>query len=74
MPAKRANLLGETFGLLRGRIKKPTDKIMREIDKELWGIEPKLSKKTRDAIEKAKERIRKGKFVTESDARKRLKL
>lgn len=34
--------------------------------------EPELSKETIDAIEKARERIRKGKFVTEAEAKKRL--
>lgn len=34
--------------------------------------EPELSKETIEAIEKARERIRKGKFLTEADARKRL--
>ena len=36
--------------------------------------EPKLSKETIEAIEKARERIKKGKFLTEADARKRLGL
>ncbi|MBN2459288.1 hypothetical protein JXB28_03300 [Candidatus Woesearchaeota archaeon] len=35
---------------------------------------PELSKETVEAIEKARERIRKGKFVTEAEARKRLGL
>jgi len=34
--------------------------------------EPELSKETIEAIEKARERIRKGKFVTEAEAKKRL--
>ncbi len=34
--------------------------------------EPKLSKETIIAIEKARERIRKGKFLTEEEAKKRL--
>ncbi len=34
--------------------------------------EPELSKETIKAIEKARERIRKGKFVTEEEAKKRL--
>jgi len=36
--------------------------------------EPELSKETIEAIEKARERIRKGKFVTEAEAKKRLGL
>ena len=34
--------------------------------------EPELSKETIKAIEKARERIKKGKFVTEAEAKKRL--
>ena len=34
--------------------------------------EPKLSKETIEAIEKARERMKKGKFLTEAEARKRL--
>jgi predicted transcriptional regulator len=34
--------------------------------------DPELSKETIEAIEKARERIRKGKFVTEAEAKKRL--
>jgi hypothetical protein len=33
---------------------------------------PELSKETVEAIEKARERIRKGKFITEAEAKKRL--
>lgn len=36
--------------------------------------EPELSKETIKAIEKARERIKKGKFLTEAEARKRLGL
>lgn len=36
--------------------------------------EPKLSKETIEAIEKARERIKKGKFLTEAEAKKRLGL
>lgn len=36
--------------------------------------EPELSKQTIEAIEKARERIKKGKFLTESEAKKRLGL
>ena len=36
--------------------------------------EPELSQETIRAIEKARERIRKGKFLTEEDAKKRLGL
>ena len=36
--------------------------------------EPKLSKETIEAIEKARDRIKKGKFLTEAEARKRLGL
>ncbi|MBI1970735.1 hypothetical protein HYS47_03240 [Candidatus Woesearchaeota archaeon] len=36
--------------------------------------EPELSQETIQAIEKARERIKKGKFLTESEARKRLGL
>lgn len=35
---------------------------------------PELSKETIESIEKARERIRKGKFLTEEEARKRLGL
>ena len=35
---------------------------------------PELSRETISAIEKARERIKKGKFVTEDEARKRLGL
>ncbi len=31
------NVLEKSFGLLRDKIKKPTQEIMDEIDKELWG-------------------------------------
>ena len=34
--------------------------------------EPKLSKETIQAIERARERMKKGRFVTEEEARKRL--
>ena len=34
--------------------------------------EPKLSRETIEAIEKARERIKKGNFLTEKEARKRL--
>lgn len=36
--------------------------------------EPKLSRETIKAIEKARERIKKGKFLTETEARERLGL
>lgn len=36
--------------------------------------EPELSKETMEAIEKARERLKKGKFLTEGEARKRLSL
>ena len=36
--------------------------------------EPKLSKETIEAIEKARDRIKKGHFLTEAEARKRLGL
>ena len=36
--------------------------------------EPELSKETLKSIEKARERIKKGKFLTEEEARKRLGL
>ena len=36
--------------------------------------EPELSQETIQAIEKARERIKKGKFLTEKEARKRLGL
>ena len=36
--------------------------------------EPELSKETIEAIEKARERMKKGKFLTEAEARKRLGL
>jgi len=35
---------------------------------------PELSQETMEAIEKARERIKEGKFITESEARKRLAL
>ena len=35
---------------------------------------PELSKETIKAIEKARERIKKGNFITEAEARKRLAL
>jgi uncharacterized membrane protein len=34
--------------------------------------QPKLSKETVEAIEKARERIKKGKYVTEEEVKKRL--
>ncbi|NCN39235.1 MAG: hypothetical protein GW780_04975 [Candidatus Aenigmarchaeota archaeon] len=37
-------------------------------------IDPQLSKETVKAIEKARERVKKGKFLTESEAKKRLGL
>lgn len=36
--------------------------------------EPKLSRETIEAIEKARERIKKGRFLTEEEAKKRLGL
>ncbi len=36
--------------------------------------QPKLSKETVEAIEKARERIKRGHFLTESDARRKLGL
>lgn len=36
--------------------------------------EPKLSKETIEAIERARERIKRGKFLTEAEAKKRLGL
>lgn len=36
--------------------------------------DPELSKETVDAIEKARERIRKGQYITEAQAKKRLGL
>lgn len=36
--------------------------------------QPKLSAETVEAIERARERIKKGRFLTEADARKRLGL
>lgn len=36
--------------------------------------QPKLSKETLEAIEKARERIKQGKFISEAKARKRLGL
>ncbi len=36
--------------------------------------EPELSRETMKAIEKARERIKKGKFLTEAEAKKRLGL
>lgn len=36
--------------------------------------QPELSQETIEAIEKARERMRKGKFLTEAEARKRLGL
>ena len=36
--------------------------------------EPELSRETIEAIEKARERIKKGKFLTEAEARRRLGL
>jgi predicted transcriptional regulator len=36
--------------------------------------QPELSRETIDAIEKARERIKKGKFVSEAEAKKRLGL
>jgi len=36
--------------------------------------EPKLSRETVEAIEKARERIKKGKFLSEEEARRRLGL
>ncbi len=32
-----ANVLRETFGLLKGKLRKPTEQLMREADRELWG-------------------------------------
>ena len=34
--SKKYNPITKTFGMLKGRIKKPTDVIMREIDRELY--------------------------------------
>ena len=38
------------------------------------GTEPELSRETMEAIEKARARIKKGQFLTEAEARKRLGL
>lgn len=32
-----SNVLEKTFGMLKGKIKKSTDELLREVDKELWG-------------------------------------
>ena len=34
--SKKENPITKTFGMLKGRIKQPTDAIMREIDRELY--------------------------------------
>ena len=31
--------VGDFFGLMKGKFKKSTREIMKEVDKELWGIE-----------------------------------
>ena len=36
---KNKTRAGDIFGLLKGKCKKSTEQIMKEVDKELWGIE-----------------------------------
>ena len=31
--------VGDIFGLIKGKLKKSTEEIMKEVDKEFWGIE-----------------------------------
>ena len=31
------SVLEKTFGMLKGKFKKSTDELLREVDKELWG-------------------------------------
>ena len=31
------NVLEKTFGMLKGKLKKPTDELLHEVDLELWG-------------------------------------
>lgn len=52
------------------------DEVIRKVVyiAEMCEKEPELSKEAVRAIEKARERIRKGKFVTEEEAKKRLGL
>ncbi len=35
---RKSNVLRESFGLLKGKLTKSTDEILKEIDRELWGI------------------------------------
>ena len=34
--AKNKTKVKDVFGILKGKIKKPTDQILKEVDKELW--------------------------------------
>ncbi|MBI2142504.1 AbrB/MazE/SpoVT family DNA-binding domain-containing protein [Candidatus Woesearchaeota archaeon] len=38
---KKTNVLKETFGMLKGKLRKSTDEMLRETDRELWGIDRK---------------------------------
>ena len=37
--SKNKTKVKDLFGILKGKLKKDTDEIMEEIDRELWGIE-----------------------------------
>jgi len=60
--------------LLREHINESYDEVIKKV---LFIVkqckeEPKLSQETVNSIEKARERIKRGKFLTEEEARKRL--
>jgi|GEM_PF-5193988 len=35
---QKTNVLKETFGMLKGKLRKSTDDMLRETDKALWGV------------------------------------
>ena len=37
--AKNKTKIRDIFGIMKGKIKRPVEEIMKEVDKELWGIE-----------------------------------
>ncbi len=37
--SKHKTKVKDIFGILKGKLKRPTEDILREVDKELWGID-----------------------------------
>ncbi len=38
---KKTDVIKETFGMLKGKLKRNTDEVLAEVDRELWGIKRK---------------------------------